>query len=80
MKRFMSLALAFAVLVPLAVSDADAATKKKKSKGPQVAGFVQTAPIGGSTISISNPTGDRRYLNHPDNTQKFFSRLAENSR
>jgi hypothetical protein len=80
MNRYMSLVLACAVSAPFGVGDADAATKKKnKSAGPQVFGFVQTAPVIGGTISNSNPYGERRFLNYRDNTQKFFGRISEKS-
>jgi hypothetical protein len=78
MKRYVNLALAVAVLVPFAATGADAATKKKK-KGTQVFGFVQSAPVTGGTIGNRNPFGERQYLGFRDNTQKFFARLEYNS-
>jgi hypothetical protein len=80
MKRYMSLAVAVAVMVPFVASDADAATKTKaKTNGPQVAGFVQTAPGLGGTITNVNPLNERIYLSQRDNTQKFFGRIADRS-
>jgi hypothetical protein len=79
MKRYMSLALAVAVLVPFVASNADAATKRKTKNGPQVAGFVQTAPGVGGTIKNPNPYSERQYLSFRDNTQIFFGRLTDRS-
>jgi hypothetical protein len=80
MKRYVSLALAVAVLVPFVASGADAATKKKKTNnGTQVFGFVQTAPVIGGTIKNRNAYGERQYLTYRDNTQKFFARFEHNS-
>jgi hypothetical protein len=73
MKRFICLALALAVVAPLAVGDAEAATKngakKKMRQGPQVAGFVQTAP---GTFRNTDRFGERNF--YRDNTQLFFER------
>jgi hypothetical protein len=78
MKRFMSLAIVLAMLAPLAVADANAATKKKTT-GAKVAGFVQTAPLSGGTIKNRNTIGERQYLSYRDNTQKLFARIELNS-
>jgi hypothetical protein len=77
MTRFMSLALAVAVLVPFAATSADAASKKKKKNGSQVFGFVQTSSSGlGGTLSNPNRFGERRINGYTDNTRQFFAHIA----
>jgi hypothetical protein len=75
MKRFVGVALMVAVWVPLAANEAAAASKKKK-KTPQVAGFVQTAPVVGGTLKVAPKFGETKVGGYTDKTQQFFAGLA----
>jgi hypothetical protein len=73
MKRFICLGVAFAIFAPAAIGQAEAATKKKQKKNPQVAGFVQTAGLSGS-LRNTDRFGERNY--NRDNTHQFFDRTT----
>jgi hypothetical protein len=76
MKRFICLGMALAICAPAVIGSAEAATKKKQKNGPQVAGFVQTAPGIGS-LRLTDRFGERNV--YRDNTQRFFDQSANRS-
>jgi hypothetical protein len=78
MKRSIWLGLIFAMVGPLVITGAEAASKKKR-KGPQVAGFVQTAPLPGGSLRNQNRFGESKINGYTDYTQQFFARQADKS-
>jgi hypothetical protein len=78
MKCIIGVGLIFAMIGTLTATDAEAASKKKR-KGPQVAGFVQTAPLLGGTLSNQNRFGEKKINGYTDPTQQFFSKLSDKS-
>jgi hypothetical protein len=73
------LVLMFAMAGTLAATDVEAASKKKKVSGAQVAGFVQTAPLQGGTLRNLNRFGETKINGYTDNTQQFFAKQSDKS-